>query len=227
MRIFSIINKDLCHCSEKVVLMHAVSVILFLIDAAIILGPIAGVAITYQNNWEGLVIPRELNEILNQSVVNEISTPANGTSITVNGTSVVVNGTSINGTSTTGQQIQVSQPVVTQTNFTERTVTFSVNFTNPLSFDVTLQDMHGTVRCKEHKTLLGNATLNGTTKILASQTTEVSVLCKWTENGQSHFLTAHSDAAAIDVEMTNVVVNLNGLVMELPDPIQIPNVPTK
>lgn len=192
--------------------MQTVAVILAIIDIALILGPIAGALIVYNNNWEELVIPPELSNMIgdNGDTLNPLDPQ-----------------TILNDTSNTQEQWQISQPVVTEHNFTARTVIFSLNFTNPLAFDFTLEALTGTVRCKEHKATLGTASLNGAVPVKASQTTQVSATCTWTQEGENHFLSSHSGASTIDVELVDTTVKISGITIQLPDPIEVPNVPLK
>ncbi len=192
--------------------MHKIAIVLAVLDIALILGPIGATALMYSDNWQGLVVPPELSEILNAQGGGNILNPLNPQQIA-------------NNTSNSQNQMQISQPVVTEFNRTARTVKFSFNFTNPLPLDFTLQSFNGTVRCKEHKVVLGTASLDSAVTMKASQTTEVSVKCTWTQEGESHFLSAHAGTSTIDVQLVNTTVNLSGIEIQLTEPIDVPNVP--
>jgi hypothetical protein len=171
--------------------------------------------LVYSDNWQELVVPPELNEILSGQGGGDLLNPLNPLN---------PQGPASN-TSDAQNQMQFSQPVVTEFNRTERTLKFSFNFTNPVALDFELESFSGTVQCKEHKVVLGIASLDGAITVKASQTTEVSVKCTWTAEGENHFLSAHSGASTMDVQLVNTTVNLSGIEIQLTDPIDVPNVP--
>lgn len=197
--------------------MQKLAIILTLIDIALIVGPIAGTALLYSNDLQGMVIPTELNEVINPG-----SSDGGGNG----GLLDLLNPDSkLTLDNSTQNQLQISPPVVTEVDFNARSVTFSFNFTNPLPLDFTLQDLNGTVQCKEHNFVLGTAVLNGTVPVKASATTTVSVTFRWTQEGENHYLSAHTGDSTIDVQLINTKVNLSGIEITIAEPIDVPGVP--
>ncbi len=203
-------NTQISIKSRSISRMQKVSVILTIIDIALILGPIAGVVLLSDGNWQEMIIPPELGDLVSGS-----SNPLNQTNL----------GGILGNSSNPQDQLKISAPTVSNVDLTARTVAFTFNFTNPLAIDLTLESFNGTVRCVKHQFPLGTAALNNAVEVKASQITSVSVTFAWTQAAQEHFASAHTGASTIDVQIINPTVNLSGIVLQLTEPINVPDVP--
>ncbi len=175
--------------------MQIIGLILVLINVGTIVAPVAGMAIVYQDHLTDLVIPPELTQILNNTIA-------------------------------VGQETTTLAKIVgVQFDNVTRTVTLTVDFTNPLNFTLTLKSFSADVECTLHHYPLGHLDLGNAVDLLAAETTQTIISCTWTESGESHFQTEHPGASSIDLNLVGLTVNVNDIIMQMSEPIGIPNVP--
>lgn len=178
--------------------MNRVRLILTVITIVINAVPVAGVLLMYQNNLLGLVVPPEINTIVNDVVVPEEQLGGFLGNVTF---------------------------VDSHYDTASRTATLTFEVTNPLQFDMTVDSMSADVRCDEHDFPLGHAIINNPVAISASETAEIDVAGTWTQDALHHFLTAHAGAKNVDVELTEISVTVNGVSIQTGEVIKIPDFP--
>lgn len=175
-----------------------VRLILTAITIIINVVPVVGVLLMNQNNLVGLIIPPEINTIVNDVVVPEEQLQEALGNITFVGS---------------------------QYDAASRTTTITFEVTNPLQFDMIVDAMSADVRCDEHDFPLGHATINNPVAISAGETVEIDVAGTWTQEALHHFLTAHAGAKNVDVELTEISVTVNGISIQTDEVMKIPDFP--
>jgi hypothetical protein len=103
-----------------------------------------------------------------------------------------------------------------------RTITFTVNFSNPLNYNLTLKEVSSDVVCREHNFTLGHAEIIGNMVIPANETVQISVVCTWTQIVESHFLITHADETTLQVNIQDLSLNVNDVTLEVPKTIELP-----
>jgi hypothetical protein len=179
--------------------MDKVRLALSLVTIAIIVVPIVGVLIAYQNNLLGLVIPPEVNEIADNLTHGSSSGSGNGQ--------------------------EVPTQINTTYNAASRTVTLTFQYKNPFGFDVTINSMSGNIICDTDDFPLGTAHLDKPVSLSAGETATITVLGTWTEVAINHFQTAHPGAKTINADLVDLVVDAQGIKIQTNQRIQLPNVP--
>jgi len=179
-------------------MLNRVRLILTVITIVINAVPVAGVLLMYQNNLLGLIVPPEINTIVNDVVVPEEQLGGFLGNVTFVGSHY-------------------------DTASRKATLTFEV--TNPLQFDMTFDSMSADVRCDEHDFPLGHAIINNPVAVSAGETAEIDVAGTWTQDALHHFLTAHAGAKNVDVELTGIAVTVNGVSIQTGEVMKIPDFP--
>ena len=184
--------------------MDKVRLILTVISIVIVVVPIVGVVLMYQNNLLGLFIPPQANDVINNL------TPKIGDSLKSGNVS---------------ELIPESSQVNSTYDPTTRTFTLTFPLKNPIGLDVTVNSMSGDLVCDAHNFSLGKATLTKPVSMKAGETATMTVAGTWTEEAISHFQTAHAGEKTITVDLTDVTLDASGFKAQINDRIQIPNVP--
>jgi hypothetical protein len=179
--------------------MDKVRLLLTLITIAIIVVPIVGMLLAYQNNLLGLFIPPEINEIADDFM---------------------------GGGGTNGSGLE-PPTMVGEPQYNEATRTFSVSFQYKNSFpvDITIKSLSGNIECDEHGFTLGNASLSKPVSIDAGETATMTVRGTWTEQAINHFHTAHAGEETVDVVLVDFAVDVSGITVQTNERISIPDVP--
>jgi hypothetical protein len=189
--------------------MQAVGVILFLISIGTVVAPVGAVVLMYRDNLTQLVVPPEITDIINGN------SPILQQDLGISG-----------GTGPSGPEGAMAISVVDkQIDAASRTFTITVNFTNPLNLNFTLNTLAADVQCSEHNYPLGSVGLNGAVEIPAGKASLITVMGFWTQDAENHFLTEHAGKTAINVNLVNVTIDLNGIVIQQNEPINIGDVP--
>jgi hypothetical protein len=182
-------------------LMDKVRLLLTLITIAIVVVPIVGMLLAYQNNLVGLFIPPELTEMA------EDLTGGGG------------NGSGLES------PIMVGEP-----EYDEATGTFSVSFQfkNSFPLDITIKSLTGNIKCVQHRFPLGNASLSEAVSIDAGETGTLTVVGAWTDEAMGHFRTAHKHEENVAVILTDFVMDISGLQLQMDEgqmeqTMQVPN----
>jgi hypothetical protein len=127
----------------------------------------------------------------------------------------------MNATSFTSNSVEPPSFVDSHYDIASRTVTLTFKFTNPFNFNVTIISMSADIQCDAHKFPLGTATLSNPVNIRASETATITVLGVWTQDATNHIQTAHAGAQSIDVELVGITVNVNGINVQMSEPIKM------
>ncbi len=190
--------------------MQAVALILLLISVGTLVGPIGAVAVVYRNNLAQVVVPPQLNDIINGNILNETT----------------VNETQNNGSGSNAGEFMMPIFVGANVDNVSRTFSITVNFTNTFNFDLTLNSLSANVVCSQHNYSLGSITLaGGPIQINSGETHQVTVSGVWTQDAENHVKTEHPNAATIDVNLVNLTVDVNGITIVQSEPVSVPNVP--
>jgi len=107
----------------------------------------------------------------------------------------------------------------------QHTETLAVNFTNPVNMTFELKSAYAEVRCHEDQVFLANATLTGPVSIGPCETINATVVCAWTPETESYFQTAHAGASTLNVDLTQLTINVNDVTVTLGQPVEISNIP--
>ena len=169
--------------------MDKVRLLLTLITIAIIVVPIVGMLLAYQNNLLGLFIPPEINEIAEDLA---------------------------GGGGTNGSGLELPE-MVGEPEYNEATRTFSVTFQykNTLPLNITIKSLSGNIVCDEHRFPLGTASLSKPVSIDRGETGTLTVLGTWTEEAISHFHTAHAGEDTVDVVLVDMAVDISGIQLQM------------
>lgn len=173
--------------------MQTLGAFLILLNVVTIVGPIAGMAIVYQNNLAELVFPPEV-----ENIVSNITN--------------------------TGRPIELPQFVNSTYNESSRTVSALFRFTNPFDLDLTINSMSVDVECTAHNFTLGHAALSNPVQLSAGETAIIIIVFTWTQVAENHFQTEHPGATSISVDLVNIVIDVSGISVEIPQRVSIPNI---
>jgi hypothetical protein len=182
--------------------MDKVKLLLTFVTIAIVVVPLLGVLLAYQDNLVGLFVPPEMAEVADDLM---------------------------DGESPDGSGLELPT-MVGEPEYDPATRTFSVSFEfkNSFPLDITIKSLTGNIGCEEHRFHLGVASLSEPVSIDAGETGTLTVLGTWTDEAITHFKNAHGDEELVDAVLTDLVVDISGLQLELDQDqleqhIQVPN----
>jgi hypothetical protein len=181
--------------------MNVLGALLALLNVVTIVGPVAGVALVYQNNLQEMVITPQIQDILNGGTGNG------------------------NGGLSSAQEITMPQFVSETTDLADRSITIVLNFTNPFNYDLMVNSVSADIVASQDNFTLGRASLDHPTNLPANQTSNIVILCQWTLDDENHFSTSYPGASTIDVDVVGITVNVNDITIQAPTSYHIPNVP--
>jgi hypothetical protein len=171
--------------------MDKIRLLLTVITIVIVVVPLLGMLLAYQDNLLGLFVPPEIREIADD----------------------LMGGDGDNGS---GMELPT---MVGEPQYDEVSHTFSVTFEYKNSFpvDITLKSLSGNIECAEHRFPLGNASLGEPVSIDAGETGTLTVLGKWTDEGIDHFGDPdfHGDEETVDVVLVDMTVDISGIQIQL------------
>lgn len=194
--------------------MNVLGALLIILNVVTVVGPVATVAVVYQNHPEDMVIPPQVKEML---AVPTPTPPGGGPDDAGNSSNVGA------GTFFTGDSIQLPWYVSSQSDLASRSVIIVVGWNNPINYDLTINSLSATIMDTDGFGL-GTVILVSPVTIPAGATSTLSVVCQWTQDAENHFQTAHPDAKSIDVNLVGLTINVNGITVQAPEPYRI-NVP--
>jgi hypothetical protein len=153
-------------------------------------------AAMYLNNPLSLVIPPNLGEILRGSVF-----PSGSTELTT------FKGATYNVAS--------------------RTVSLTFNFANPFSFDLKINSMSASIECAFDNFPLGTAVLKNPVTVRTGETALLTIDGTWTDAALNHFQTqpVHSGQTETDVNLLGLQIDMDGMTIQMNDPIRVAHVP--
>jgi len=178
--------------------MNKVRLALVLLTVAITVGPILGVVLLYRDNLIGLIVPDEINQIMD-SFGN------------INPQNII--------------QPQQTGPPDVQYDPSSRTFTVAFQMKNPFPFDTTIDSMTGPIECDEHHFALGTASLKNPVSMKAGGTATVTVQGTWTDAAVNHFETAHKGEQKVKVSLAEATIKAGTLTIKYSSPISIGEIP--
>lgn len=182
--------------------MDKLRLLLTLVTIAIVVVPLVGMVLAYQDNLVGLFIPPEMTEMAEDFFGGE-----------------GIDGSGIEPPTMVGEP---------EYNAATRTFSISFQFENPFPMDITIKSLTGNIECDEHRFHLGVASISEPVSIDAGETGTLTVLGTWTLEAISHFESEHGDEELVDAVLLDLVVDISGLQLELgqgnmEQSIQVPN----
>lgn len=205
--------------AEDCLEMQAVSVILFLISIGTIVAPVGAVVVIYHNDLTHLVITPQIQDIINgnSSIIPHFGGQDNGNTGDNSGSGQ--NETSIiNG---------LVNPVFVgaQVDTAARTCTVTVNITNSLNYDLTINSFSAELQVTSAQYPAGNVSLASPVTIPAGQTSQVTISGYWTQDAENYVTTNYPGATAVDAFLANLKIDVNGIVIELNQSVEVGNIP--
>lgn len=181
--------------------MKKVKIILTLLTILITVVPIAVELLLYQDNLLGLIIPPQINSLMNSGTIN----------------------TDIGQVSNTPfQPPQLSgEPQFFPEN---NTVKFTYNFTNPLSTPITITTLEAQVVCHDHGFPLGAVAIDPTT-LQAGQTVDITAFGVLSNEALQHITEQHYGQSAIHADFKNLNVDMAGVTIQMDQQQDIGNIP--
>ena len=182
--------------------MQLVGVILLLISIGTTVGPIGTVVVMNSNDLTQIVIPPEIKGVLD----GESSLIAQ----------------SEEGDFNIG--LMVPKFVSSTFDITANTYSVTVNVTNILNYDLTLNSLDATVTATKDNAELANIHLSNPIAIPAGDWSMVTVSGTWTQAAEDYYLN-NPDASSINVTLANAKIDVNGVVVQISEPIEIGEIP--
>jgi hypothetical protein len=182
--------------------MQLVGVILLLISIGTTVGPIGTVVVMNSNDLTQIVIPPEIKGILDgeSSLIAE----------------------SEEGDFNIG--LMVPKFVSSTFDITANTYSVTVNVTNILNYDLTLNSLDATVTATKDNAELATIHLSNPIAIPAGDWSMVTVSGTWTQAAEDYYLN-NPDASSINVTLANAKIDVNGVVVQISEPIEIGEIP--
>ena len=164
--------------------MDKVKIALTMLSILIVIGPLAGVAYVYRDNLLGLVIPPQVKSL-------------------------------VSGGNSAGSQSQpqfqtpqlVGQP---QYNAQTGAVTVSFNFTNPLTNQISIDQLSAEV-ISEDGVSLGNISINQQIQMTPGETSTINVSGILNQNAISQFEAQNPGVSGINISLANLNVDVAGV----------------
>ena len=210
--------------------MDKVRFALVLITIAITVGPFLGVLIVYRNNLPELIIPPQMNQLLNGGLpgISDITgSNSSQSGQTGNQTSDIINfiDSLISGNGPMSSDISqiIPEPPVIQYDPVTRTFTATFEMNNTSPFNMTLKSINGTVECDEHHFPIGPVNLKEPVTLKAGEISTVTVTGQWSEEGINHLETYHTGQQSVSCSLVNAVISATsmGITVNLPAPDSI------
>jgi len=203
--------------------MQVLSVVLVLISIGCIVGPIGDVVLMYRNNLPGLVIPPQINNLMNG---NKNNNQGNDNNNNINNYNNSNYNNSDNNNNNNGNNGFITPTFVSsQINNAAKTFTVTVNVTNSFGYDLTLNSMNATVESSTDNYQLGTITLTSPVTIIAGQIALVTVSGMWTQDAVNYVQNNFSGATSINVNLADISIDVNGIVVQQTQPVNVGNVP--
>ncbi len=187
--------------------MQVVGTVLLLISVGLVVGPVGAVVIIYRDDLTGLVIPPEIQGVMNGD-----------TSFILNDNVGIINGDGSDPNSVLNNFVV---PTFVSADVDQSTNTFSVqvNVTNPLNYDLTLNTLSTDVQSPDGK-LLASINIGNPITIYSGQSSIVQVDGSWTQAGED-YIVVHAQDSSIPISLANIVVDVNGITVERSEPMTV------
>lgn len=187
--------------------MQLVGVILMLITIGTTVGPIGAVVVMNSDDLTQVVIPPEIKDIFSGD--SSLLAP-------------ILSGESGEGDFNIG----LIMPKFVSSTFDEAAQTFSVtvNVTNILNYDLTLNALTATVTATQGGAELATVQLSNPVTIPAGEWSMVTVSGTWTQAAEDYY-NNNSSASSINVTLASAAIDVNGIVVQMSEPIVIGDIP--
>jgi hypothetical protein len=168
--------------------MDKVKIALTILSMVIIIGPLAGLAYVYRDNLLALVVPPQIKSL-------------------------------VNGGDPTGSQSQPEfQPpqLVGQPQYNAQTGAFTVsfNFTNPLTNQISIDQLSAEVQ-SEGGASLGNISINQPIQMTPGETSIINVSGILNQNAISQFEAQNPGVNSINISLTNLNADVAGITVHM------------
>jgi hypothetical protein len=189
------------------------SVVLVLISIGTIVGPVGAVVIIYNNDLTQLVITPQIRDIVNG---NSTIFPAFGHSDN--------EGSGDNGDlDLSGLMTPVFVSV--QIDEAEHTFTGIFSLTNSLNYDLTLNSLNADVQITQSNVQAGSINLGNPVTVVAGETSQITITGTWTQQAIDYITTNYPGATSINVSLTNITIDINGITIQDAGPIDAGSIP--
>jgi len=187
--------------------LQIVGVILLLISIGTTVGPIGAVVVMNSDDLTQVVIPQEIEDIFSGD--SSLLAP-------------ILSGESGEGDFNIG----LIMPKFVSSTFDVAAQTFSVtvNVTNILNYDLTLNSLDATVIATQGGAELAAVQLSNPVTIPAGEWSMVTVSGTWTQTAEDYY-NDNSSASSINVTLASAAIDVNGIVVQMSEPILIGDIP--
>ena len=84
---------------------------------------------------------------------------------------------------------------------------------------MTLNAVSANIVCLDHNLALGQAALDESVLIEQEETQTIIMNFVWTISAENHFLSQHVNASAIDAKLVEIILDVSGISIEVPEEI--------
>lgn len=183
-------------------LMQLIGVVLLLISVGLVVGPVGAVIYIYKDDLSGLIIPPEVKGLVNGD------------------SSLFINDNTGGGDDSPFGSFVQPEFVSANIDNAARTFSVTVNVTNSFTIDLTLNNLSTDVDTPNHQRIT-NVALSNAYTIPPGESALVTVVGSWTQAGEAYFLDHYATGESAQVVLVNTVIDINGVTVELSEPIQI------
>ena len=194
--------------------MQALSVVLVLISIGTMLGPMVGAVIMYRDNLSQLVVPPQINNLINGNNSNSNNNKNSGNL-----------GSGNFGADNNAGGFPTPTFVNAQINIEAKTFAVTVNVTNSFSYDLTINSLNATAESSQDHYKLGTISLDSPTTLVADQSSLLTVSGTWTQEAVDHIQNNFAGAKSINVDLANVMIDVNGITIQQTQPINVGDIP--
>lgn len=106
-----------------------------------------------------------------------------------------------------------------------RTLILNFSVVNRLGTSLRINEIAADVVCVGHNYTLGRLHLSGPVELTPDRETYVVVNSRWTADAEQHIRSQHAGERFVDVNLVNFTVNVNGVIVQVGQPITIRGVP--
>jgi hypothetical protein len=194
--------------------MDKVRLALVLLTVAITIGPFLGVLVAYRNNLPGLIVPPEMNQLLNGGTSDVTQSQPSDISNFIDSW--------ISGNQTIPDDVNKIIPEQPVLHYDPITRTFTATFTmnNPSDSDMIINAINGTVECDEHHFPIGPVQLQEPVTLKASGTAIITITGQWSDAGIAHLNADHQGQQYVSCSLVDAVFSTTtkGLTVTFPSP---------
>ncbi len=191
--------------------MQVVGIFLTFLSIILIVAPVGAVVVIYQNDLTQLVVPPEINSLLN----------GDSSSFLVDGQSVEGNYGFDGGDSFLGDLI-VPKFVSADIDNDANTFTVIVDITNNVNYSFVLDTFSTDIKTSQDNYQLVTVALSNPPVTLTSgETSRITIVGAWTDAAEAYFLVNYAGASSMSVQLVNTTIEVNGVSVTLSDPIAV------